>query len=132
MQHLPGDFTPVAGARRLGHRQMGGRQEMQLNTREQATFHQPLQPAEGRQFGAFNTQRHNGRLRFGGDKGGAVINFISEPLTEIRPSGKITTGRPCSIRRTRCLIDIGLVGSSGTKSIIGVSARINQRWLIEV
>ena len=37
-----------------------------------------------------------------------------------------------SISRTRCLIDIGLVGSSGTKSIIGVSARINQRWLIEV
>ena len=75
MQHLPGDFAPVAGARRLGHRQMGRRQQVQLNPREQATLYQPLQPAEGRQFSAFNAQRHDGRLRFGGDKGGAVINF---------------------------------------------------------
>ena len=75
MQHFPGDFAPVAGARRLGHRQMGRRQQVQLNPREQATLYQPLQPAEGRQFSAFNAQRHDSRLRFGGDKGGAVINF---------------------------------------------------------
>ena len=47
MQHFTGNFTPVAGARRIGHRQMRRRQQMQLNAWEQAALDQPLQAAKG-------------------------------------------------------------------------------------
>ena len=47
MQHFTGNFTPLAGARRIGHRQMRRRQQVQLNAREQTAFDQPFQAAKG-------------------------------------------------------------------------------------
>jgi hypothetical protein len=49
---------------------------------------------------------------FAATKAGPSYTFIRLPVVVMRPSGKMTTGRPDSSRRITFFIAIGLVGST--------------------
>ena len=61
-------------------------------------------------------------------KAAPSYTFISEPVLVMRPSGKITTGRPVSTSLMTCFMASGLVESTvrcGTKR----SRKENRGWL---